>query len=219
MSEPAELPAARPADAGSVKGEARVEEPTRPQAQHARRVAESRATVPDISLTTQVDMEAAAALRAAAPAPGLSFEDLVVKACGVALREAPRANGAYRDARFEHYPRVNVAESEQIVAAMKAEGARRILAISAGGVGDSHEKVPAFFRAFIVTTSLRKVYPELERMEEVLFASGLDVCIARPTGLTDGPVTGAVKVVERMAGRATISRASLIWRRPTLTSC
>ena len=109
MSEPAELPAARPADAGSAKGEARVEEPTRPQAQHARRVAESRATVPDISLTTQVDMEAAAALRAAAPAPGLSFEDLVVKACGVALREAPRANGAYRDARFEHYPRVNVA--------------------------------------------------------------------------------------------------------------
>jgi putative NADH-flavin reductase len=35
------------------------------------------------------------------------------------------------------------------------------------------------------------------------------VCIARPTGLTDGPVTGAVKVVERMAGRATISRADV----------
>jgi hypothetical protein len=69
--------------------------------------------------------------------------------------------------------------------------------------------VPAFFRAFIATTSLRKVYPELERMEEVLFASGLDVCIARPTGLTDGPVTGAVKVVEGMAGRATISRADV----------
>ncbi len=96
-----------------------------------------------------------------------------------------------------------------IVAAMKAEGTRRIIAISAGGVGDSRAKVPAFFRAFIATTSLRRVYPELERMERALFASGLDVCIARPTGLTDGPVTGAVKVVEGMAGRATISRADV----------
>ncbi|MFS8066307.1 MAG: NAD(P)-dependent oxidoreductase [Byssovorax sp.] len=96
-----------------------------------------------------------------------------------------------------------------IAAAMKAEGTRRIIAISAGGVGDSRAKVPAFFRAFIATTSLRRVYPELERMERALFASGLDVCIARPTGLTDGPVTGVVKVVEGMAGRATISRADV----------
>lgn len=102
-----------------------------------------------------------------------------------------------------------VKSTRAIVAAMKAEGARRILAISAGGVGDSREKVPAFFRAFVATTSLRKVYSELERMEEVLFASGLDVCIARPTGLTDEPATGAVKVVEGMAGRATISRADV----------
>lgn len=108
MSEPADPSTARPADAGAVKGEAVVEEPTRAQAQHARRVAESRATVPDLTLTTQVDMEEAAALRASLPAPTPTWEDLVVKACGVALREAPSANGAYRDARFERYPRVNV---------------------------------------------------------------------------------------------------------------
>jgi pyruvate dehydrogenase E2 component (dihydrolipoamide acetyltransferase) len=33
---------------------------------------------------------------------------MVVKACAIALREHPRANGAYRDGRFEIYSRVNV---------------------------------------------------------------------------------------------------------------
>jgi pyruvate dehydrogenase E2 component (dihydrolipoamide acetyltransferase) len=37
-----------------------------------------------------------------------SFNDMIVKACALALRERPRANGAYRDGRFELYSRVNV---------------------------------------------------------------------------------------------------------------
>jgi pyruvate dehydrogenase E2 component (dihydrolipoamide acetyltransferase) len=105
MPEPA---SPRPADGGPLKGAAVVEDPSRAQAQHARRVAEARATIPDLSLTAQVDMEAAAALRGEMPAPVPSYEDMVLKAAALALHEAPRANGAYRDARFERYPRVNV---------------------------------------------------------------------------------------------------------------
>jgi pyruvate dehydrogenase E2 component (dihydrolipoamide acetyltransferase) len=37
-----------------------------------------------------------------------SFNDMVVKACAIALREFPRANGAYRDGKWELYERVNV---------------------------------------------------------------------------------------------------------------
>jgi pyruvate dehydrogenase E2 component (dihydrolipoamide acetyltransferase) len=33
---------------------------------------------------------------------------MVVKACALALREHPRANGTYKDGRFELHPRVNV---------------------------------------------------------------------------------------------------------------
>jgi pyruvate dehydrogenase E2 component (dihydrolipoamide acetyltransferase) len=33
---------------------------------------------------------------------------MIVKACALALREHPRANGAYRDGRFELFSRVNV---------------------------------------------------------------------------------------------------------------
>ncbi len=37
-----------------------------------------------------------------------SFNDMVIKACALALREYPRANGSYKDGRFELYSRVNV---------------------------------------------------------------------------------------------------------------
>ena len=37
-----------------------------------------------------------------------TFNDMVVKACAIALREYPRANGAYRDGKIELYSRINV---------------------------------------------------------------------------------------------------------------
>ena len=107
------VPAAVTGDGQTGKGETTVEELTRLQQTIARRMAESKATAPDFVLTCEVDMEDAvhfrAQLKAAAgeqPAP--SFNDLVVKAAALALRDFPRANGAYRDGRFELYSRVNV---------------------------------------------------------------------------------------------------------------
>jgi putative NADH-flavin reductase len=96
-----------------------------------------------------------------------------------------------------------------LVAAMKAEGVTRLVAISAGGVGDSFPEMPAVFRLFIRATALRTAYAELEVMERLLLASGLDVCIPRPTGLTDGPLTGQVKVAKALRGAAQISRADV----------
>ena len=76
-------------------------------------MAESKATAPDFVMTLEVDMEAAVALRgelkaAAGDQPAPSFNDFVVKAAALALRDFPRANGAYRDGQFELYSRVNV---------------------------------------------------------------------------------------------------------------
>jgi len=108
-------PPATAAETGTAKGEVTTQELTRTQGLIARRMAESRATIPTFELRTEIDMEACVALRAelkdidgdgAAGIP--SFNDMVVKACGIALREFPRANGSYRDARFELYSRVNV---------------------------------------------------------------------------------------------------------------
>jgi pyruvate dehydrogenase E2 component (dihydrolipoamide acetyltransferase) len=106
-------PAAAPAP-GTAKGEVRVEELSRTQQVIARRMAESRATVPDFTLQTDVDMEQAVVERAAIKAAAAegdvvpSLNDLVVKACALALKEFPRANGGYKDGHFELYQRVNV---------------------------------------------------------------------------------------------------------------
>lgn len=98
--------AAAPAVQGGNKGGARVEEPSRIQQAIARRVAESRATIPSVELAVEVDMSAAVALRETQSA---SITAMLVRACAHALGEVPLANGAYRDASFELYSRINVA--------------------------------------------------------------------------------------------------------------
>ena len=74
-------------------------------------MAESRATVPDFELSCQVDMSGVVGLRdrlreVTDPLP--SYNDFIVKAVALALRQFPRVNGAYRDGRVETYSRINV---------------------------------------------------------------------------------------------------------------
>jgi pyruvate dehydrogenase E2 component (dihydrolipoamide acetyltransferase) len=91
-----------------------IHQPSRIQVQIAQRMAESRATIPDFTLLVDVDMNPAVAmrmqLREAARTGDVvpSYNDMVVRACALALRDHPRANGAYRDGAFELYERVNV---------------------------------------------------------------------------------------------------------------
>jgi pyruvate dehydrogenase E2 component (dihydrolipoamide acetyltransferase) len=98
----------------TAKGEVETVELTKLQQTVARRMSESKATAPHFYLNAEADMsravEARSRLKAAAGEDDVvpSFNDLVVKACAIALREHPRANGAYRDGRVEQYSRVNV---------------------------------------------------------------------------------------------------------------
>jgi pyruvate dehydrogenase E2 component (dihydrolipoamide acetyltransferase) len=112
---PAAAPRAERAPAPeTAKGEAQLIELTRIQATIARRMAESKATIPHFYLSMEIDMTEAVKLRArlkeiAAEGQAVpTFNDMVVKACARALHDHPRANGAYRDGRLELYPRVNV---------------------------------------------------------------------------------------------------------------
>jgi pyruvate dehydrogenase E2 component (dihydrolipoamide acetyltransferase) len=105
---------AAPATGGTAKGEVETRDPNKLQQTIARRMAESKATAPHFYLTIEIDMGKAVAARAAIKAGSKegdvvpSFNDMIVKACAIALREFPKANGAYRDGRFELYSRVNV---------------------------------------------------------------------------------------------------------------
>jgi nucleoside-diphosphate-sugar epimerase len=108
--------------------------------------------------------------------------------------------------------------SVAIAHAMKAAAVKRLLFVSSTGVGDSASLMPAFFKAFVATTALRTAFAALDRMERVFFASGLEVCAVRPTGLTDGPATGTVVVPTKLVGQAQIARADVAaWMMQTVT--
>jgi pyruvate dehydrogenase E2 component (dihydrolipoamide acetyltransferase) len=110
--------------AETAKGSVEIVELTKLQQVVARRMSESKATAPHFYLRSEVNMGAAVAARARIKAHLAvegeaipSFNDMVVKACAIALRKFPLANGAYHDGRFELYSRVNVG------IAVAAEGA------------------------------------------------------------------------------------------------
>src|SRR5919199_4353814 len=97
------------------KGETTVEEPSRIQQIIARRMAESKATIPHFTLSMDVDMEGAVELREQLKAlaeqqgtPVPSYNDMVVKACAIALRDFPLVNGSYKDGSFELHSRINI---------------------------------------------------------------------------------------------------------------
>jgi pyruvate dehydrogenase E2 component (dihydrolipoamide acetyltransferase) len=115
---------AQPAVIGEVataKGQTTEVALSRTQQTIARRMAESKATIPDFALQGEVDMELCVALRGelkrlapssatgSAGQPGApTYNDMVVKACALALRQHARANGSYRDGTMHLHSRVNV---------------------------------------------------------------------------------------------------------------
>jgi pyruvate dehydrogenase E2 component (dihydrolipoamide acetyltransferase) len=72
----------------------------------ARHMAEA-ATVPTFAVEVEIDMTASSELRDSLD-PKPSFNDLVVKACALALRDQPRVNAAYTDKGFRYAAEVNI---------------------------------------------------------------------------------------------------------------
>jgi pyruvate/2-oxoglutarate dehydrogenase complex dihydrolipoamide acyltransferase (E2) component len=89
----AEAPASTPTGA---KGALDPIEPTGAQRAVARRAAEAKATIPDFHVVIAVP---------AAPGAGVAP---YVAAAGRALRAVASVNGAYADAKYQHYSRANV---------------------------------------------------------------------------------------------------------------
>jgi pyruvate dehydrogenase E2 component (dihydrolipoamide acetyltransferase) len=101
-----------PDDVMTAKGQATTVALSRMQQTIARRMAESKATIPDFTLQSDVDMEECVKLRTELKRMSSmrtpTYNDMVVKACALALREHPHANGSYRDGALQLHSRVNV---------------------------------------------------------------------------------------------------------------
>jgi pyruvate dehydrogenase E2 component (dihydrolipoamide acetyltransferase) len=95
------------------KGDLTVTSLTRLQQTVARRMTEAKATIPHFQLECEVAMDDLLELRSQlkkTPSDHMrpSLNDLIIKACAIALRNHPLANGSYTEAGLEFHSRVNV---------------------------------------------------------------------------------------------------------------
>jgi uncharacterized protein YbjT (DUF2867 family) len=80
-------------------------------------------------------------------------------------------------------PRLMTNAITSAVAAMKESGIRRIVVLSAAGVGDSLRSVPWVWRKLVQHSNLKITYQDHEAQEDVLRSSGLDWTAVRATAL------------------------------------
>lgn len=99
--------------------------------------------------------------------------------------------------------------TQNIITAMQKQGIKRLVVVSALGVGDSREQVPLSFKMRMKTV-LRKAYEDKERQEQFVQESDLDWIIVRPGGLTNGPATGEYEAgLDPSIGSSQVSRADV----------
>jgi len=111
--------------------------------------------------------------------------------------------------------------TRNVIAGMKKHGARRVVYLSASGVGDSLEqakKASFLFGRIFIPLVLKDTYADSLVAENLIKESGLEWVIVRPTGLTDGPpkrdvtaiTDGSIEGLKMRIPRADLARFMLI---------
>ena len=85
-----------------------------------------------------------------------------------------------------------------IVPEAKKQDVRRLILISAFGVGDSSRNAPLIMQ-LVYLLLLRDIYRDKKAGEELVKASGLDWTIIHPVILTNGPMTKVYRSGERLS--------------------
>src|ERR1019366_8939860 len=94
--------------------------------------------------------------------------------------------------------------------AMKEEGMKRLVVLTAHGVGESEPAASWFQRTFLIGGLLKGFFRDHDVQERMTQGSGLDCVIARPTRLTNGKAKGKyVRTAELISVPGSISRADL----------
>ncbi len=107
-------PAAQPAPTAVATEDAEIVPLTNMQKTIVRRLTEAKQTVPHIYISNEIDMTDALALRqqfnASAGEGGVkvSVNDLIIKACALALEKFPEVNSSYKDNQFIRHKHINI---------------------------------------------------------------------------------------------------------------
>jgi len=86
-----------------------------------------------------------------------------------------------------------------LIPAMSRRGVRRLVCISALGVGDSRGHGGFVFDRIFMPLLLRHAYKDKGRQEDAIRASALDWVIVRPAMLTNDPARGSLRAVADLA--------------------
>lgn len=99
---------------------------------------------------------------------------------------------------------------QSIVSAMERNGVRRLLVVSAFGVGESHRDAPLLPR-IMYRLLLTDIFADKKAAEDDLTRSSVDWTLAYPTLLTHGPLTETYRVGERLelSGMPKVARADV----------
>lgn len=87
--------------------------------------------------------------------------------------------------------------AQLLVSRMRKAGIRKLIALSAAGVGDSARGMHWLIRLLVRFSGLGLVYRDFANMEAVLRASDLEWMVVRPTRLQEHRANGRLKEVTR----------------------
>lgn len=104
-------------------------------------------------------------------------------------------------------PDLTTTVAKHLVGLMPAAGVHRVVAISAGGVGDSRAHTHPLINWMIDHSNMGPAYADLNAMEATFAASDLDWMVVRPTTLSVGPPRLRTRQVTRY-GLASMVRRS-----------
>ncbi len=112
---------------------------------------------------------------------------------------------------FKQHPDYFSRGTGYVIDAMKAKGVRRLVILSAFGVGESRAQAGFLADKLVISLLLRRPFEDHERQERLVKASGLEWVIARPGRLTNGPArrhylkTAALTRMPRAISRANVA--------------
>ncbi len=101
--------------------------------------------------------------------------------------------------------------TRNLLAAMSANGVKRLLCITGVGAGDSRGHGGFFYDRIFQPLMLKEIYRDKDRQEEILRRSQADWTLVRPAALTNGPATGKYRALTNLTGITVgkISRADV----------
>jgi putative NADH-flavin reductase len=114
--------------------------------------------------------------------PAVRRQDAVLSALGGELQDKEQ---------------VVVNGTNNLITAMHQARVKRLLVVSSLGVGTSAADAPLLSK-LVLKTLLSGAMAEKEKQEQVVRESGLDWLIVRPTSLTNGPLTGKLRIGEQL---------------------